>query len=243
MRKEILIFPDLESLSEKALELFVKIGRESIRKKGVFTVAFSGGKTPVRLYELIGKKCRKALNWNRVQIFQADERAVPPNHRESNFRLLSEGFLSKIKIPPANVHRIAAEQKELDRAARDYEGEIRAAFRVKNAIPRFDLIFLGVGKDGHTASLFAGSPAMKEKKHMVVKNFYKKLGFWRVTMTRSFLNQALNIIFMADGEEKQEIVGKILMRKRNPYPAGKICPGHGNLTWLMTESCAGQTLF
>lgn len=233
---KVKICSNLETLSQEALNLFLKIAEKAIKENNLFTVAFSGGKTPERFFELIGEKCRKRLDWNRVHIFQVDERTVLPTRQESNYRLLYDGFLSKIKIPEKNIHRINAEKKDLNKVAWEYETEIKSVMKSANKAPRFDLIFLGVGNDGHTASLFSDSSALKEKKRLVIKNYYKKLDFWRVTFTLSLINEAKNIVFLVDGKEKRGIIDEILNKKERELPAAFIQPKKGNLFWLLSKS-------
>ncbi|MBM2841757.1 MAG: pgl, partial [Bacteroidetes bacterium] len=175
-----------------------------------------------------------------VHLFWGDERCVPPDDPESNYRMVHEALLRHIGIPPENVHRIKG---ELDPAltAREYEEEIRRAFGVnENAIPRFDLILLGLGEDGHTASLFPGTSALQEKQRIVTEVYVEKLESHRITITLSVINNAFHVFFLVSGKSKAQILGAVLNESPVSYPAQLVRPVAGELQWLVDQDAASQ---
>lgn len=238
-------FPDLDALSRYAAELFVFSSRKSIRDKGFFSVALSGGSTPQKFYHILGQReFASHIDWHRVHIFLSDERAVPPDHVQSNYRMVFKTLISKIDIPWENVHRVKTEIENLDVAAMEYEGEIRCTLRErKKSIPSFDLLFLGLGEDGHTASLFPYSAAIQEKKKLVAANYIGTLGQWRLTFTYPLINQSAHVVIMVSGREKKKILSRSLglgMRRkildRKQIPVNRVAPKRGKLTWLVDRN-------
>jgi 6-phosphogluconolactonase len=234
------IFADLEAMSRAAARLFARACAESKSSKREFTVALSGGSTPRSLYLLLGSGYyMRALDWRRVHIFWADERCVPPDHEQSNFKLASDTFLSRVAIPPENVHRIKGEEPA-EQAASRYEDALRTFFGA-SVMPAFDLILLGMGEDGHTASLFPGSPALAEKKRVAVAAVAKQPPqVNRVTLTLPILNNGHRIVFLVSGSAKARILQEILTgteTKRN-YPAGLVESANGELTWFIDKAAA-----
>jgi 6-phosphogluconolactonase len=206
-------------------------------------VALSGGSTPKSLYALlVSERYRDRLDWSRVHLFWGDERCVPPDHPESNFRMVHEALLNKIRIAPQNIHRMAGE-KEPGTAAADYENELRKFFgSVSVGSPRFNLILLGLGEDGHTASLFPGSAALNEKKRWIATVYVERLKAYRLTLTFSVVNAAAQITFLISGASKRTIVKQLLGAGADSsnLPAAKVSPTRGKLTWLITEDAAGD---
>lgn len=236
---QIIVFATLEDLSRKAAEIFVDISRACIISKGRFTVAASGGSTPRRLYALLSSDSyREKIDWSHVYFFWVDERCVPKEHEDSNYRLVFETLLSKIPIPDDNIHRIRCE-KGSEKAAKAYEEDLRNFFG-KNILPVFDLIFLGIGEDGHTASLFPDSEALKETDRLVVPVFIEKQQKHRITLTLPVLNNGSQVIILASGSAKADIIQEILGRKDRAmqYPAGLVQPIRGNILWLVDEEAA-----
>lgn len=239
--RQIIVCRDLDELNRKAALQFVETAEGAIAHAGKFAVALSGGSTPKALYALLASSSYRArIGWPRIHLFWGDERCVPPNHPESNFRMVKEALLSEIEIPEQNVHRMAGE-KEPAEAAADYASELRDFFALTTReMPRFDLILLGLGDDGHTASLFPKSAALGERGRLVVANYVEKFKVHRLTLTLPVINHAARIIFLVAGENKATIV-KDLLGSDSPsldYPAGRIRPSNGQLTWFITEDAA-----
>jgi 6-phosphogluconolactonase len=220
---------DLEAVSRKAAEIFVDLSGSAIQANGIFTVALSGGSTPRRLYELLATdEFRNQIQWQKVEFFWGDERCVPPGHEQSNFRLAYDSFLIHLALPDTSVHRIKCEF-DPGKAARSYEVEMRSAFGTKG-LPKFDLVMLGVGADGHTASLFPGSNALIESKRLAVAVLDREPP--RVTLTLPVINAASNVMFLASGMDKQTVVDDILSGT-GTYPAGLV--SRERAVWLLGE--------
>ncbi len=234
----IRVFRDPESMSLAAAEYVSSIAEKSIAGKGGFAFAVSGGTTPRGLYSLLGAApFRERIAWKKVHLFWADERCVPVYHTESNYRLVADTLLRRVELPKNQVHRIRGEE-EPERSAREYEEDIRLFFGSAPAI--FDLILLGAGEDGHTASLLPGSPALREKKRLVVPVYREPPKQNRVTLTWPALNHAAHILFLASGHAKATVVHEIV-EDGNPkqYPAGMVKPVNGTITWLIDRDAAG----
>ncbi len=240
-KPELIICRNAEELHCKAAERFVSLAQPAARDRDRFTVALSGGSTPKGLYSLLATAdYRGQVQWSHVHLFWGDERCVPPDHPESNYRMAQESLLSKINIPESNVHRMAGE-KEPATAAMEYEAELKKFFRLSGgALPRFDLILLGLGEDGHTASLFPGSDALADTEHLVVAVHIEKLKSHRLTLTLPVLNNAAQILFLVAGESKSAILKDVL--RANPLssnlPAAKVQPVNGQLAWIVTQDAA-----
>lgn len=235
------VFSDLEKISHKAAEMFVNVSRTCFISQGKFSVALSGGSTPKRLYSLLGSvEYRPQIDWQRVHFFWADERCVPKDHKESNFKTVFDTLLSKITIPGENIHRIRGEE-DPDKAAIDYEEDVRKFFGMLG-LPMFDLVILGMGEDGHTASLFSGSKALEERGRLVVPVDLEKPKINRITLTLPVLNNAAQIFFLVTGRSKATILSEILGngRKKEQYPAGLIRPIQGRLLWLIDQEASGK---
>jgi 6-phosphogluconolactonase len=236
---KIEVLSDLEALSLRAASIFVSASRNSIATKRRFAVAISGGSTPRRLYTLLGSETyRDQVDWQHVHFFWADERCVPKEDEASNFRTAFDTFLSKIALPDKNIHRIKGEEAP-DKAARDYEEEIRRFFG-ESERPGFDLIILGVGEDGHTASLFPGSKSLEERVRLAIPVYLGEPSKNRITLTLPVLNNAVQILFLAAGPSKASVLSEILGDggKRKWFPAGLVRPAHGNMTWLIDQEAA-----
>lgn len=226
---------------QAAAEEFVNLGRIAIGAQGRFAVALSGGSTPKALYSLLAAKYAN-FAWDRVFLFFGDERHVPPTDPESNYKMVNEALLSKIAIPPANVFRVPAENPDADLAALNYEKQLREFFALKpNEFPRFDLILLGMGPDGHTASLFPDSKALDENSRLVVANWVAKFNTYRITLTFPVINHAAEAMFMACGADKADMVHQILEgRATPPLPSQRVQPTDGKLLWMLDELAAGK---
>ncbi|MGH7169454.1 MAG: 6-phosphogluconolactonase, partial [Gemmataceae bacterium] len=200
-------FADVQTLSEAAAHEWVRGVREAVASRGRFTVALSGGSTPKRLYQLLAAEpFRSQVDWSRVEIFWGDERCVPPDHADSNYHMANEAMLAHLPIPAEHIHRIEAERSDRDASARDYEAVLARVFGVAAGAepPAFDLILLGMGPDGHTASLFPHTKALDETKRWVVANPVPQLNTDRLTLTRPILNRAREVLFLVAGADKAE---------------------------------------
>ncbi len=236
---KIEVIPDLETLSLRAASVFVSASRNSIEIKKRFAVAISGGSTPRRLYTLLGSEAyRHQVDWQYVHFFWADERCVPKEDEANNFKTAFDTLLSKVGLPDKNIHRIKGEETP-DKAARDYEEEIKRFFG-ESEKPRFDLIILGMGEDGHTASLFPGSKSIEETVRLAIPVYLGEPRKDRITLTLPVLNNADQILFLAAGSSKATVLSEILGdgKKKRGFPAGLIRPTHGNMTWLIDQEAA-----
>jgi 6-phosphogluconolactonase len=243
MNPTIHIVADTEELSRVAAAEFVHRAQDAVQAKGIFTVVLSGGSTPKSLYTLLADDVtlRAAVPWDKVHFFWGDERHVPPDHPDSNYRMAHEALLSKVLVPAANVQRIKSEYPEAHRAADEYDQRLREFFAVAvGHFPQFDLLLLGMGPDGHTASLFPGTVALHERTRLVVANWVEKFSTDRITLTPPVLNNAARIIFLVGGEEKAETLRAVLQGAQQPerFPAQLISPTHGTLLWLVDRSAA-----
>jgi 6-phosphogluconolactonase len=241
------VLPDCVGLSRAAADEFKWHAQAAVRAKGSFAVALSGGSTPKRLYGLLaseGEPYRARVPWGSTHLFFGDERHVPPDHAESNYRMVREALLTRAPVPPENVHRVVAENPDAGAAAAEYERELCDFFHMREGRePRFDLILLGLGEDGHTASLFPGTAALAEAGRLFVANWVEKLGAYRLTMTLPLINRARAVVFLVSGGEKAEVLRAVLdteagERDRPPYPAKLVRPTRGELLWLADEAAA-----
>lgn len=240
MGTQVKIVPDGDALAHTAAQEFHRLSETAVQESGRFSVALSGGNTPRAVYTLLASE-HQQLPWDRIHIFFGDERHVPPDHPDSNFRMASESLLSKVPIPENNIHRIRAEL-EADAAAKEYEQELRDFFHLADHDwPRFDLIFLGIGEDGHTASLFPGSKALAEASRRVAPNWVEKFQAFRITLTFPVLNHAAEVLFMVSGAGKAQILSEVVRPGARKYPAQNIEPQNGQLLWLVDQN-AGSLL-
>jgi len=235
---EVLFLPGPEDVSFRAASICIERSKSSITAKGRFSLAVSGGKTPLRLFGLLGTTHRKDVRWDLTDIFWVDERCVPPDHEDSNYKGAYDALLSRIDIPAGNIHRIRGEMPP-DEGAREYEKELRKYFG-EQGVPAFDLVLLGVGVDGHTASLFPGAPSLSERERLTIPVYSEKLKSQRITLTFPVLNSASNVLFLVTGREKIHILKEILESDENSqrYPAGLIRPVNGSVTWLLDREAS-----
>jgi 6-phosphogluconolactonase len=235
------VLPAAADLFHAAAEEFVRVARAAIGAQGRFTVALSGGSTPKSLYSLLASNYSDFV-WNRVFLFFGDERHVPPTDPESNYRMVKESLLSKISIPAENVFRVPAENHDAAAAATEYESTIRQFFQLKpGEFPRFDLILLGMGPDGHTASLFPDSAALQEKSRIVVANWVAKFNTHRITFTFPVLDRAAEVLFLASGSDKADMLHQVLESKNSPpLPSQSVQPTDGKLLWMLDEAAAAK---
>ncbi len=244
-RREIGRVADAEAVSRAAAEEIVRCARKAVASRGRFILVLSGGSTPRRLYGLLAEPpFRKEVDWEHAEVFWGDERAVPPEHRDSNFGMAQSVLLARVPIPAERVHRIEAERKDLDAAAREYEAEIARTFAVPpgGEPPPFDLILLGLGPDGHTASLFPHTEAVRETRRWLVRNYVPKFNADRLTLTVPIINRAATILFLVAGVDKAAGLQAVLEGPPEPerFPAQLIRPTSGRLVWLVDEAAASQ---
>ena len=196
---------------QAAAEEVIKATNEAVAERGRFTIALSGGSTPKSLYNLLATNARTVLPWDKMFFFWGDERHVPPTDPESNYRMTDEAMLAKVPVPPGNVFRILAENPDAAAVAEDYEKTLRKFFKLEpDSVPRFDLILLGLGPDGHTASLFPGTAALHEKSRLVVANWVEKLKTHRLSLTLPVLNAARCVAFLVSGTDKATVLKTVL---------------------------------
>jgi len=235
------ILPTPADLFQAAAEEFTRVGNTAIAARGRFTVALSGGSTPKSLYSLLAANYPD-FKWNQTFLFFGDERHVPPDGADSNFRMVNETLLKKISIPPENVFRVKAENPDAAAVAADYNAQIAKFFALKrNQFPHFDLIFLGMGPDGHTASLFPGSAGLKERSKPVIANWVEKFKTYRISFTFPVLNHAAEVIFLASGPDKADMVKQVLEGDNHPpLPAQQVRLENGELIWMLDQAAASK---
>ncbi|MGA9364034.1 MAG: 6-phosphogluconolactonase [Bacteroidota bacterium] len=234
----IQVLPDLEAVSRAAAELLVNQAREAIRDRGQFSLVLSGGHTPRRLYELLSSDpFRDQISWERVHIFWTDERCVPPDDPRSNERMARRSLLDHVPIPPLQIHPIHCTQRVRD-AAVEYESLLRTFF--KDGAPRFDFVLLGLGEDGHTASLFPNTNVLEERERWVAGLYVDEQDLHRITLTVPIINQAAVVAFLVSGASKARILHEVLEGPSDPHrlPAQFIRPISGKLIWLVDEESA-----
>ncbi len=242
---EIRVLPDPVALARAAADEFSRLARESVATRGVFTVALSGGSSPKAIFTLLATDHTLGISplpWDKIQIFFGDERHVPPDHPDSNYRMANESLLSKVPIPIANVHRVEGELDAPTAAAR-YEAKLRDVFHTATgSMLRFDLVMLGMGADGHTASLFPCSSALDETQALVYATWVEKFRSYRITFTYPLINAAARVLFIAGGADKTAMLGHVLRGDPSgqTYPAQQIRPVNGQLVWLVDEAAAGM---
>jgi len=230
------IFSNSQELARGAAEYFVARSGEAVAQKGFFTVALSGGSTPKILYELLADPdeiFHAKVPWSRTHFFWSDERHVPPDHPDSNYRMAQEAMLSRLPVPESNVHRVRSENPNAGEAATEYEQTLLQL--TKQTLPQLDLILLGLGPDGHTASIFPGSEVLHETKRLVAAPWVEKLNTYRITMTLPLLNNGASVLFLVSGAEKAEIVQKVIEGPKL-FPAQAVEPTHGQLLWMLDKA-------
>lgn len=246
VEREIRVLPDAAAIARRAADEFVKAAVEAVADHGSFTVALAGGSTPKSLYALLAEDpaLKSAIPWDHVYFFFGDERHVPPDHADSNFRMANEALFSKIPPRTGHVVRIKGEYQDTEKAALEYEAALRAYFKLKDGeYPRFDLVLLGMGDEGHTLSLFPGTKALHASNRIAVRNWVGKLFTERVTLTAAAANAAKLVIFLVTRADKAPALKAVLEGPYEPeqLPAQLIQPGNGKLLWLVDQG-AGSML-
>jgi 6-phosphogluconolactonase len=238
------ILPDGEALALRAADVLAAAAQETAAARGRFAVALSGGETPKVLYRMIARQqFSQKIPWRRVQLYWGDERCVTPEHPASNYGMARDTFIKHVPIAAENVHRMLGEE-EPDKAADAYEAELRALAakeRPESGVPVFDLVLLGLGLDGHTASLFPHSPALTVEDRFCVATQAPD-GSPRLTVTAPVINAARRVWFLVSGAEKAGMVAEVLegLRVPNAVPAQGVAPVHGTLTWFLDEAAAAE---
>jgi 6-phosphogluconolactonase len=243
--RTIRIFDNAEALGAAASRVFIAFARDAVAYNGRFTVALSGGSTPKRLYQLLTTEPNRSLvDWGRVEVFWGDERCVPPDHPESNYRMAREAMLEHLPIPADHIHRMEAERGDLDAVARDYQDTLARVFNVpaSGPPPTFDLVLLGMGPDGHTASLFPHTEALREAARWVVPNRVPQLKTQRMTLTLPILNRSRDVFFLVSGADKAERLVEVLTGPAEPMrlPSQSIQPANGQLFWFLDRAAAAR---
>jgi 6-phosphogluconolactonase len=235
-----------ELVAQTAAREVVALAARAVRTRGSFRLALAGGATPKRLYELLvagGPADEPTISWAHTQIFFGDERFVPADSADSNFRMAREALLDHVPIPEAAVHRVPTDLADPFVCAARYEVDLRAAFgREGRGWPRFDLILLGMGADGHTASLFPGSRALQETEKLIAATWVDALRGHRITFTLPLINHARAVFFLVTGAEKASSIARVLSPDLDPdpLPAQRVRPKTGRLVWLVDAAAAGR---
>ena len=230
-----------QELFRAAAGKFCETGARAIQEHGRFVVALSGGSTPRGMHQELVQNFASRLPWDKVFFFSVDERHVPPDSPESNYRMANEALFSKLPVPAEHIFRIQSELHDAGEAAQNYERTLRNFFRpATGEFPRFDFILLGIGSDGHTASLFPGTTALEERENWVVANWVEKLSAFRITLTYPVLNRAASVMFLISGDEKAEIVAKALQIPGANLPCQRVRPVDGELLWFLDAAAAAK---
>jgi len=243
--KEVKVFPDQGSLALSAAAHIIRIGSSAILQRGRFLFVLAGGSTPKSVYSLLGSPAQsRQLDWSQVHIFWGDERCVPPDHPDSNYRMAKESLLDSVHLPRQNIHRIPAEMSP-ELGSNRYQARIRSLFsnsdQLQNGFPVFDLILLGIGDDGHTASLFPFSTALHEEHSWVIPVSHQEPPpplVDRITLTLPVINAAAHVAFLVSGESKAQPLSRVLTngkKSQRPLPAALVQPHSGNLTWFVDQ--------
>ncbi|HST23512.1 MAG TPA: 6-phosphogluconolactonase [Blastocatellia bacterium] len=249
---QVRIYKDADELALKAARHFARLADQYCLGCGRFTVALSGGSTPRKMLSLLAAEpFLDTVPWSSIYFFWGDERAVPPDHADSNYRMARETLLENAPVPAENIFRIPAELPDTALAANQYAATLREFFLSdpeatqgdpSGYVPRFDLVFLGMGPDGHTASLFPGTDALYVNDRIVIANYVQKFNANRITFTAALINNARNVTFVAGGADKADALRGVLEGSYQPdvYPSQLIRPRNGTLLWMVDEAAAAQ---
>lgn len=246
VKAEVRVLPDGPAIAKRCAQKFVEIAAAAVKENGSFHAVLAGGSTPKLLYNLLvdDPALRSQVPWEKMHLFFGDERHVKPDHPDSNFRMATESMISKSPLKPEQVTRIKGELPEAEAAAKEYDQYLRTYYKLaEGQFPRFDLVLLGMGSEGHTLSIFPGTKALRETRRIAVHNWVGKVLMDRITLTASAVNNAANIIFMVTGADKAPALTAVLERYYEPdqLPAQLIQPVKGTLLWLV-DTAAGSML-
>jgi 6-phosphogluconolactonase len=244
IKPQVTVVPDKKALAQAAADQFVAAAQQAIADHGVFTVALSGGSTPRDLFALLANEpWRDQVDWSRTQVFWGDDRLVSPDDERSNYRMAREGLLEKVPLPAANVHRMLTELPDREAAASQYADAIaRVVPADEQGVPSFDLILLGLGDDGHTASLLPGSALVHEQSRMVAVTDREREGTLRLTFTPPVLQHARRLLFLLAGSDKAQPLREVLYgeEQRERYPAQVVRDARGEVTYLIDSAAASN---
>ncbi|HLE74196.1 MAG TPA: 6-phosphogluconolactonase [Anaerolineales bacterium] len=235
---KIQVFESIEALAEASAKFIAEQAKAAFAERGQFDIALSGGSTPRATYSRMALgPFSNTIPWPRVHVFWSDERCAPPESPESNYRMARETMLQHLPIPEANIHRLQGELPPQEAAT---QANRELAAHSGEGIPSFDLILLGLGEDGHTASLFPGSAALKQSNELISANYVTKLDAWRLTFTSALINAARQILFMVSGESKAEAVKGVIEERDPALPATGVQPAPGNVAWHLDQAAASR---
>jgi 6-phosphogluconolactonase len=242
VRPDIRVVTNKQELNQAAAAEIERRTGEAVRAKGGFTIALAGGSTPKSVYSLLAEPATaKRLPWDKMYFFFGDERHVPPDHQDSNYRMAEESLFCKVPVTQDHLFRVPAENPDAGQAAESYQRTLRNFFRLQpGEFPRFDLILLGMGPDGHTASLFPHTAALHENNRLVVANWVEKFNTHRITFTVPVINNASAVMFMISGAEKRPALSAVLTSDASPeeFPSKLVRPENGELIWLIeADAC------
>ena len=244
MDRTIRIFPDVAAIAQHAANIFVNAAKQAVKERGVFRVAMAGGSTPKTLYALlVSEPFRSQLSFDKMKLFFGDDRHVPPDHPDSNYRMVSENFVSKTPIRPEQVFRMKTELQDTEEAALKYEQTLKTQFALKpGELPRFDLMMLGMGNEGHTLSLFPATTALRDNGRLVVRTWVGKLYTERITCTAPVANNSAAVLFMIAGADKAPALKAVLEGPYEPdqLPTQYIKPANGKLIFLVDSAAGGM---
>ena len=244
MDRTIKLFPDISAIAQDAARIFLNAAQQAVKERGVFRVAMAGGSTPKTLYALlVAEPFRAQLPFDKMQLFFGDDRHVPPDHPDSNYRMVSENFVSKTPIKPEQVFRMKTELQDTEKAALEYEQILKTQFALKaGELPRFDLMMLGMGNEGHTLSLFPATTALRDNGRLVVRTWVGKLYTERITCTAPVANNSAAVLFMITGADKAPALKAVLEGPYEPdqLPAQYIKPVNGKLIFLIDSAAGGM---
>ena len=238
----ILVSRSSDQAYTDAAEFILRSAEQAIANRGTFTIALSGGSTPKRLYELLASPSwRDRIPWSKIDFFWGDERYVPPTDSSSNYRMTNEAMLEKVNVPAGRIHRVPTELEPPETAAESYENEIKRVLPTSgSAVPEFDLVLLGLGTNGHVASLFPFQPALHEKSKLVISEYIEEVKMTRISLTFPVINSAKDILFLSLGPDKASVIQEVLTGKPDPerLPAQYVQAEHGKATWLLDPPAA-----
>lgn len=239
------VYSDAQAVCVAVAKEWMRLAQEAIAMRGVFHIALAGGTTPQRLYERLAEPDYAFRpEWHRTFVYFGDERAVPPDHEQSNYHMATQALLGRVSIPPAQVYRMEAERADLKKAAFDYSRTLAMTLpQAKNGMPRFDLVLLGMGDDGHVASLFPGSEEVREPRKLVVPVHAQHLKSWRLSLTFPVINHARRVIMLICGDTKASMVYRALREipgqsGQDPLPVQRVAPVSGQLEWRLDQKAA-----
>jgi len=241
-QETLYVAPHPAAMARKGAQVFLEQARKRVNASGMFSVALAGGKTPKSFFDLLAGEFQELIPWSRIHFFWGDERLVPPNHPDNNFFIAHQTLFCNLDITNKQIHPIRTD-RDPENCAQDYERHLRKFFELQDQQwPVLDLVLLGMGSDGHTASLFPGSNVLNEKGRLVAASWIPKLGSYRITLTPSVINRARQVVFMVSGREKATTLRKVLQGSFQPkiYPAQIVRPIRGKLSWLLDEAAGSQ---